>query len=109
MQRIVPGILSLAQHIQLLAEDPQRYRPAHCPHCQTSRPWGQGRYWRKADRVGDARAWLNPVWFTAMRQRFLVTRLLRASLVQLPRHSACLTVCPGHRPVSGRLEASGVK
>jgi transposase-like protein len=61
MHRIVPGILSLAQHLQLLAEDPERYRPPHCPHCQTSRPWGHGRYWRKADRRSGARASLNPV------------------------------------------------
>jgi transposase-like protein len=61
MHRIVPGILSLAQHIQLLAEDPQRYRPAHCPHCQAARPWCHGCYWRKADRGADAAASLNPV------------------------------------------------
>lgn len=61
MQRIVPGILTLAQHLRLVAEAPEEYRPSHCPHCQAGRPWGHGRYWRKADRRADARASLNPV------------------------------------------------
>jgi transposase-like protein len=61
MHRIVPGILTLVQHLRLVAEDPDQYRPAHCPHCQSSRPWGHGRYWRKADRLAAAGASLNPV------------------------------------------------
>jgi hypothetical protein len=61
MHRIVPGILTLAQHIRLVADEPEKYRPSHCPHCQAGRPWGHGRYWRKADRREDARPSLNPV------------------------------------------------
>lgn len=61
MHRIVPGILSLLQHIELVAAAPQRYRPSHCPHCQADRLWAHGRYWRKADRLADPQDSLNPV------------------------------------------------
>lgn len=61
MHRIVPGILSLAQHLRLVVEDPERYRPSSCPHCQASGLWCHGCYWRKADRREDAGASLNPV------------------------------------------------
>jgi transposase-like protein len=61
MHRIVAGIVSLAQHLELVAAAPQRYRPAHCPHCQADRPGRHGCYWRKADRRTDAEPSLNPV------------------------------------------------
>ena len=61
MHRIVPGILTLAQHLRLVAEAPDEYRPSSCPHCQAAGLWGHGCYWRKADRREDARPSLNPV------------------------------------------------
>ena len=61
MHRIVPGILSLAQHVRLVAEDPERYRPPRCPHCEAAGLWCHGCYWRKADRREDVRPLLNPV------------------------------------------------
>jgi hypothetical protein len=50
MYRIVPGIASLEQHLLTLITDPERYRPARCPHCGQGRPWSHGCYERKADR-----------------------------------------------------------
>jgi transposase-like protein len=61
MHRIVPGILSLEQHLRLVVEALDEYRPSHCPHCQSGRPWGHGCYWRKADRRANSAASLNPV------------------------------------------------
>jgi transposase-like protein len=61
MQRIVPGILTLAQHLLLVAEAPEDYRPSQCPHCQAGGLWGHGVYWRKADRREGVKPSLNPV------------------------------------------------
>lgn len=58
MDRIVGSITSLAQHLVAVATDPERYRPAACPHCRRAGVWCHGRYERKADRRGGA---LNPV------------------------------------------------
>jgi len=61
MHRIVPGILTLAQHLQAVAQTPDEYRPAHCPHCRASGLWGHGCYWRKADRREGVWPSVNPV------------------------------------------------
>jgi hypothetical protein len=61
MHRIVPGILSLEQHLRAVAQAPGEYRPAHCPHCRAGGLWGHGCYWRKADRREGVTPSLNPV------------------------------------------------
>lgn len=61
MERIVGSISTLVQHLEAVATDPERYRPAACPHCRCSRVWRHGSYWRKADRGSDAGCSLNPV------------------------------------------------
>jgi len=49
MSLILPGILSLAQHLKSLRRDPESYRPQKCP-CGHARVWCHGCYTRKADR-----------------------------------------------------------
>jgi transposase-like protein len=61
MQRIVPAILSLAQHQDVLEREPVTYRPAACPHCGLARLWGHGCYVRKADRQREPSGSMNPV------------------------------------------------
>jgi hypothetical protein len=61
MRIIVPGITSLAQHLQRLHTEPEAYRPAHCPHCGQGGLWCHGYYPRQADRQGRGEANLNPV------------------------------------------------
>ena len=48
MCRILPGIHSLEQHLKHLQNQPESYRPQHCPHCGKSGVWSHGRYQRKA-------------------------------------------------------------
>ena len=50
MHRIVASVTTLAQHLLLLAEEPERYRPAVCPHCGVAKPSRHGYYERKAVR-----------------------------------------------------------
>lgn len=47
MTLILPGILSLAQHIKALRNAPQTYRPDFCPGCHHARVWSHGCYSRK--------------------------------------------------------------
>ena len=61
MGRIVPGVCSLKQHREALAEEPGRYRPERCPRCGKAGLWAHGAYPRKADREGVAAASHNPV------------------------------------------------
>jgi transposase-like protein len=61
MQRIVPAILSLQQHLDSLEREPLIYRPAVCPHCGLARLWGHGCYERKADRGSSGSRTLNPI------------------------------------------------
>jgi transposase-like protein len=82
MAIIVPGITSLAQHLQRLATDPEAYRPEDCPHCGKARLWWHGHYTRQADRYGHGEANLNPVAIP----RFLCSHC-RRSCSSLP---ACL-------------------
>jgi transposase-like protein len=49
MQRIVPAILSIQQHLDALAREPAIYRPAACPHCGLAKLWGHGCYLRKVN------------------------------------------------------------
>lgn len=62
MQRIVPAILSIPQHQEVLEQEPVIYRPSACPHCGLANPWGHGRYARKADRRPGPSGSLNPVF-----------------------------------------------
>lgn len=62
MQRIVPAILSLHHHRDLLEREPVIYRPSACPHCGLAKPWGHGCYARKADRRPEPSGSLNPVF-----------------------------------------------
>lgn len=61
MALILPGIHSLAQHLQHLQALPEDYRPERCPHCGRARMWCHGAYTRKADRERSRSASLNPV------------------------------------------------
>jgi transposase-like protein len=61
MPRIVPAILSLAQHLDTLRLTPEVYRPSACPHCGLGCLWCHGHYPRKPDRgLGSSGNW-NPV------------------------------------------------
>ena len=62
MQRIVPAILSLQQHLDSLDHDPVIYRPLACPHCGLAGLWSHGCYVRKADRRPEPSGSLNPVF-----------------------------------------------
>jgi len=81
MQRIVGSVASLAQHLTLIATDPEQYRPAACPHCGRAGVWRHGHYDRKADRGGGGA--LNPV---AMLRFFC-----RGCEVTCSRLPACVT------------------
>jgi len=61
MYRIVASIISLQQHLDLLAKNPAIYRPRTCPHCSFGRLWCHGCYERKSDRNGSASDSLNPI------------------------------------------------
>jgi hypothetical protein len=50
MAIILPGILSLLQHIDTLQKEPESYRPKRCPTCSHAIVWCHGCYPRKADR-----------------------------------------------------------
>lgn len=58
---IVTGVLSLVQHLKMLQEVPEYYRPARCPFCGQSGIQHHGHYDRKADRQGAAEGSLNPI------------------------------------------------
>jgi transposase-like protein len=61
MHRIVSSIKSLQQHIEMLFQTPEVYRPQACPHCGLSRLWRHGCYYRKAGRGSAACNKLNPI------------------------------------------------
>ncbi len=61
MQSILPDILTLAQHNQILNEAPEQYRPERCICCGKSAPWRHGFYPRKSDREHTRAESLNPV------------------------------------------------
>ena len=50
MNRIVPGIDSLEQHVQQLHQDPEAYRPTCCPHCGKAVLHRHGSYERNTPR-----------------------------------------------------------
>ena len=56
----VSDIVTVFQHLQTLANDPERYRPARCDHCGCAGLWRHGCYMRKP-RCREATAALNPI------------------------------------------------
>jgi len=52
MYRIVPDVETLDQHLALLYNDPELYRPAACPAFGLAHPWAQ------CQPVTDQSAWL---------------------------------------------------
>jgi hypothetical protein len=60
MTLILPGILSLTQHIRTLLSNPESYRPKRCP-CGHTRLWCHGCYTRQSDRKDLGEPCLNPV------------------------------------------------
>jgi hypothetical protein len=60
MTLILPGVLSLIQHIENLRRDPESYRPRKCP-CGHAKVWCHGCYTRKSDRNDLNEQSLNPV------------------------------------------------
>ena len=57
MALILPGVLSLSQHVDTLRKEPESYRPKRCPRCGHAILWCHGCYTRKSDPTGV----LNPV------------------------------------------------
>lgn len=60
MALILPGILSLTDHLVSLRKRPESYRPHRCP-CGHARVWCHGCYTRKPDRKDLSEPSLNPV------------------------------------------------
>ena len=60
MQRIVAGITTLEQHLEMVKGKREVYRPPSCPHCGIKLLCQHGYYYRKADRR-VTRPLLNPV------------------------------------------------
>lgn len=60
MTLILPGILSLVQHLRTSQSNPESYRPQKCP-CGHPRVWWHGCYTRKPDRKDFGEPCLNPV------------------------------------------------
>lgn len=60
MALVLPGILSLLQHLDTFRKDPEAYRPKKCPGCSHGILWCHGFYTRKADR-SDMNEALDPV------------------------------------------------
>ena len=61
MNRIVATVTSLAQHLAVLAQTPELYRPAACPHCGLGKLWRHGCYQRKVERDITTNATRDPV------------------------------------------------
>ena len=61
MTTILAGILSLAQYLKTLREEPNDCRLKQCCHCGRAEPWHHGHYHRKADRSPSPNASLNPI------------------------------------------------
>ncbi len=51
MNRMLPGIETVAQHQEQLRDDPDTYRPERCPHCGKGGMQRHGHYERNAPRA----------------------------------------------------------
>jgi len=58
---ILPDIMTLIQHINLLESEPEKYRPDKCPYCGYAKLWRHGCYTRQADRSHGSSKSLNPI------------------------------------------------
>ncbi len=61
MKRILPGIDSIQQHKQQFYDDPDLYRPEHCPHCGMGGLHHHGTYERNTPRGEGLAFTLGPV------------------------------------------------
>ncbi len=63
MTLILSGVHTLLQHLLLLSETPECFRPERCPHCGVGGLWSHGCYTRMADRFGEGEHGknLNPI------------------------------------------------
>ncbi len=61
MSRIVPLIITLEQHLFLIENNPEIYRPSCCQYCGKDALWSHGHYLRNADREGVDGEYLDPV------------------------------------------------
>ena len=61
MNRIVASVTSLEQHVDVLENCPDVYRPSACPHCGIKRLWGHGYYFLKADWPASGEGTFNPI------------------------------------------------
>ncbi len=61
MRIIMPEIISLIQHHNLLETEPEKFRPEQCPACGKSGLWCHGHYARKADYEHVGSQSLNPI------------------------------------------------
>lgn len=61
MNRILASITTLTQHLEVVASNPDAYRPQSCPYCALGGMWCHGRYHRKADRGAPAGQSRNPI------------------------------------------------
>ena len=67
MNRIVASVTSLAQHLSLLVQNPELYRPPVCPHCGLGKLWRHGCYPRKVERDVRTNAARDPVMIPRFR------------------------------------------
>jgi hypothetical protein len=63
MTLILSGVHNLLQHLYLLSQTPECFRPERCPHCGVGGLWSHGCYTREADRFGEGEngKYLNPI------------------------------------------------
>jgi hypothetical protein len=59
MREIIANIHSLAQHLKMMLQDPEHYKPGCCPHCGLDILWNHGVYLRKSDRLNPPSQSLN--------------------------------------------------
>lgn len=62
MARMLPGIETVEQHQQRLADDPDAYRPERCPRCGTAGVHHHGHYERNAPRGEGLAFALSPLF-----------------------------------------------
>jgi transposase-like protein len=53
LRPILPSIASLQEHLHRLINQPEDYRPEHCPQCGQTHLWCHGHYTRKPRENGE--------------------------------------------------------
>jgi hypothetical protein len=56
MHRIVAGITSLEEHLEMIRQKPEAYRPLSCPHCGIKQLREHGYYYRRVQ--SEVRLWI---------------------------------------------------